>query len=111
VANFTEKDVLRAIREAFFCGIVSGRFDERSRTCPRTHDNPITQEESDSELAKVEAEYLPTWPGDLLMAGAMLPGETGDLVRNAEHEGWLRKQKVPSEHAFPIGFHNVETIN
>jgi hypothetical protein len=78
---FTESN----LRDAFLCGVVAGRLEKVS----------ASQDESEAERSKVEEEYGPYWPGELLWAGyCELPGGP---VNQLEHAGWLAHHTVGAQ--------------
>jgi len=72
------------LRDAFLSGVVTGRLDKSNL-------KPIQENDIEAERQKVEEEYGPYWPGELLMAGYF---DDDGKVGLLEHAGWLRKQKV-----------------
>lgn len=81
-ATYTKEEMLAGLRDAFLCGVTAGRSDESGKK---------DQEDLEDYRAEVDKQYEPFWPGELLMVGFW---DEHDLVHEAEHEGWLKKQQA-----------------
>ena len=77
------------LRDAFLCGVVSGRLDKSKPT----NELDAMQIET-TEQKNVEREYGSSWPAELLNAGY---ADADGKVAQLEHAGWLRKLNAAAQ--------------